>query len=854
MRTGGTLARARVHGFPRGAYDGIAPAPPCVSSFSAMRHPLLLAAATALLLAPLAAAPQGEGPGRTDADTRMRLYGEHLDLVARSPYGDLRWQFVGPTNISGRITDVAVTSPRGDTYTLYVAGASSGVWKSINEGVSWECVFDEAPSMSIGDVTLDPSNQETVWVGTGEANIFRSSMAGAGVYRSLDGGATWEHRGLAETHTIARIVVHPNDPGTVYVAASGNEWTSNPERGVYRTQDGGESWTQVLSVDDESGAIDLVLDPADPDTVYASTWQRTRQRWNDPRNTPTTAGSGIWRSDDGGDSWSAINEGLPEPRFRGRIGIDLCASAPETVYAFVDNYELGEVGEDEVDSYNRKRKASIKGAEVYRSDDRGASWRRVSESTEYMRRLSATYGWVFGQLRVDPSNPERVYVMGLGLNVSDDGGKTFRRLRGMHGDHHALWIDPENPRYLVNGNDGGVAISYDGGERWRTFYDNLPLAQFYNVGLDMAEPFRVYGSVQDHGSYRAEVDLRRGRDRVRAVDFERAPGGEASYHAVDPTDEDVVYHEGFYGSIRRAHMESGERVTLELPVEDGEEDLRGQWLAPFVISHHNPRIIYHGMNKVFRSLDRGESFEAISPDLSFAKDERKGDIPFQTITTLAESPLRFGLLYAGTDDGRLHVTKDSGATWTELGDRFVSDRAFSRVEASRHTEGVVFAAQNGKRNEDFTPYLWMSHDHGETWRSIAAGIPLGPINVIREDPRNPEVLYVGTDLGVYVSSDRGASWEALAAGLPSTFVHDLAVHPRDDMLVAGTHGRGVWVLDVRSIQDPEAARAAREAAEAAAADAAAAEGGDEEGDEEEEDPAEEEAAAARARAAGGAGA
>ncbi|MDG1984617.1 MAG: hypothetical protein P8M11_08620, partial [Planctomycetota bacterium] len=578
-----------------------------------MRHPLLLATASASLLAPLAAAAQVEDPGRTDADTRMRLYAEHLDLVSGSPYGDLGWQFAGPTNISGRITDVAVTSPRGDTYTLYVAGASSGVWRSMNEGVSWECVFDEAPSMSIGDVTLDPSNQETVWVGTGEANIFRSSMAGAGVYRSLDGGATWEHRGLAETHTIARIVVHPADSDTVYVAASGNEWTPNPERGVYRTRDGGENWVQVLSVDEESGAIDLVLDPADPDAVYASTWQRTRQRWNDPRNSPTTAGSGIWRSDDGGDSWSAINEGLPEPRFRGRIGIDLCASQPETVYAFVDNYELGEVGEDEVDSYNRKRKASIKGAEVYRSDDSGASWRRMSESNEYMRRLSATYGWVFGQLRVDPTDPERVYVMGLGLNVSEDGGKTFRRLRGMHGDHHALWIDPENPRYLVNGNDGGVAISYDGGERWRTFYDNLPLAQFYNVGLDMAEPFRVYGSVQDHGSYRAEVDLRRGRDRVRAVDFERAPGGEASYHAVDPTDADVVYHEGFYGSIRRAHMESGERVTLDLPVADGEEDLRGQWLAPFLISHHNPRIIYHCMNKVFRSLDRGETFEAISP-------------------------------------------------------------------------------------------------------------------------------------------------------------------------------------------------------------------------------------------------
>ena len=812
-------------------------------------HPLLQSASLLLVLCPLAAA-QSTDSGRTDAETRMRRYAEHRALVERSPHDDLRWQFVGPTNISGRITDVAVTTPRGESYTIYVAGASSGVWRTVNEGVTWECVFDEAPSMSIGDVTLDPSNQDTVWVGTGEANIFRSSMAGAGVYRSTDGGKTWEHRGLAETHTIARIVVHPGDPNTVYVAASGNEWTTNPERGVYRTRDGGESWDHVLSVSQEAGAIDLVLDPTKPEVLYASTWQRTRLRWNDPRNTDTTSGSGVWRSDDGGDSWSAINDGLPEARFRGRIGIDLCASQPETVYAFVDNYELGEVGEDEVDSYNRKRKASIKGAEVYRSDDRGASWRRVSESNQYMRRLSATYGWVFGQLRVDPTDPERVYVMGLALNVSEDGGKTFRRLRGMHGDHHALWIDPRNPRYLVNGNDGGVAISYDGGERWRTFYDNLPLAQFYNVDLDMAEPFRVYGSVQDHGSYRDEVDLRGGRDRVDPVEFERAPGGEASYHAIDPTDDDVVYHEGFYGSIRRAHMADGERTVLELPVEDGEEDLRGQWLAPFIISPHNPRIIYHGMNRVFRSMDRGEGFEAISPDLSHGRDERKGDIPFQTVTTLSECPHRFGVLYAGTDDGRLHLTRDGGESWHELGDRFAPDRAFSRVEASRHTEGVVYASQNGKRNEDFTPYLWMSNDHGATWRSIAGGIPIGPINVVREDPRNADVLYVGTDLGVYVSSDRGRSWDALVAGLPNTFVHDLAVHERDDVLVAATHGRGVWVLDVRPVQDPEAARLAREAeaARAAAEGEAEAEGDDEE----EEDPAEEEAAAARARAAGGA--
>ena len=775
----------------------------------------------------------------TDPDLRMRMYEDHRELVRRSPYDDRRWQFIGPTNISGRVTDVAVTTPRGETYTIYVAGASSGVWKSVNEGVTWDCVFDQAPSMSIGDVTLDPANEETVWVGTGEANIFRSSMAGSGVYRSDDGGQTWRHMGLTATHTIARIVVHPTDSDTVYVAASGHEWTRNPERGVFRTRDGGETWERVLYVDDESGAIDLVLDPLKPEIVYAATWQRTRERWNDPRNTATTSGSGVWRSVDGGDTWESIVDGLPEPRYRGRIGIDLCASNPSVIYAFVDNYEEQEIDENEVDSYNRRRAAAIKGAELYRSDDRGSTWRKVSESDDYMARLSATYGWVFGQIRVDPNDEDTVYLMGLALNVSNDGGKSFRRLRGMHGDHHALWIDPSNSSYLVNGNDGGVAISYDRGEHWRTFYDNLPMVQFYNVGVDMAEPFHVYGSVQDHGSFRGTVDLGRGRDRVRATEWERAPGGEASYHAVDPTDEDVVYHESFYGSIRRAHMDTGERVRLELPTEEGEEALRGQWLAPFLISPHNPRILYHGMNRLFRSLDRGDVFEAISPDLSFNADDRKGDIPYQTITTISESPLRFGLIYAGTDDGRLHVTKDGGASWSECEGSFAPGRAFSRVEASRYVEGIVYACQSGKRNDDFAPYLWMSRDHGTTWRSLARGIPIGPLNVVREDPRNRDVLYVGTDLGVYVSTDRGTSWDALASGLPNTFVHDLVVHERDDMLVAATHGRGVWVLDVRAIQDPEAFVAETQEDEEAVG-----------ADEEEEDPADEEAAAAKERSSG----
>ncbi|RMH03069.1 MAG: hypothetical protein D6702_07205 [Planctomycetota bacterium] len=768
---------------------------------------------------------------RTSPEERQAAWERHRALTEASPWADLRWQFLGPTNLSGRVTDVAVETPRGRSYAIYAATASGGVWKTVNEGVTWEPIFDQAPSTSIGDVTLAPSDQRIVWVGTGEANIFRSSMAGHGVYKSEDGGATWRHMGLAATHTIARIVVHPHHPEIVYVAASGNEWTKNEERGVYRSTDGGESWRKVLYVDAETGAIDLVMDPSNPAVLYAATWQRTRRKWNDPRNHEGSRGSSIYRSDDGGDTWREIVAGLPEARWRGRIGLDLCAARPEVVYAFLDCYQpVPEEGEKEdgEDSYGRPSSGRIEGAQLWRSDDRGEHWRKVSESNEFMRRLSATYGWVFGQVRVDPTDPDKVYLLGLALNVSEDGGRTFRRLRGMHGDHHALWIDPANPDYLVNGNDGGIVVSYDGGAHWRQFLDNLPAVQFYNVAFDMAEPFHVYGSIQDHGSRRAVVDLSRGRDRIRPQEWEDAPGGEASYHAVDPTDPDLVYSEGFYGSIGRSDLGSGERVRLRPRAAEGEEPLRGQWLAPFMISRHNPRIIYHGMNRLFRSLDRGDRFEPISPDLSWNDPARKGDIPYQTITTIDESPFHFGLLYAGTDDGRLWLTRDSGRGWTEISAGLAAHRWISRVVASAAAEGRVYVAQNGKRDEDFTPYLWRSEDFGATWTDIAAGIPTGPINVVHEDPKNPDVLYVGTDVGVYVSRDRGASWDSLSAGLPSTFVHDLKVHPRDDILVIATHGRGMWAMDVRPIQDPE-----RYAPAPAPAPAAAAETDD---DEEIEDP------------------
>ncbi len=766
----------------------------------------------------------------TDPALRLEWYAEHAMMKEHSPYKDLSWKHLGPTNTSGRVTDVAVGSPRGKSYDIYVATASGGVWKTKNEGVTWESIFNDMPTQAIGDVTLAPSDQSQVWVGTGEPNIFRSSMAGCGVWFSPDGGETWEHKGLAATHTIARIVVHPTDPNIVYVAASGNEWTKNHERGVYRTKDGGESWEHVLFVGDEAGASDLVMDPVRPEILYASTWQRTRKRWNDPRTEPSHTDSGIWRSMDGGDTWESMDEGLPQPNHRGRIGIDVSRSNPGVIYAFVDNYEKRppKEGADEgTDSYGRKRDRGIKGSEIYRSDDHAKTWRKVSKSGDSMARLGSTYGWVFGQMRVDPNDEDTIYVMGLSLNVSNDGGKSFRRLGGMHSDHHALWIDPDNSDYLVNGNDGGVVISYDGGENWRQFTDNLPVVQFYNVGYDMAEPFNVYGSIQDHGSRKGvvNVDRLRGSGRARrwggsrglATEWKGTSGGEASYHQIDPSNPDTLYAAGFYGSISRTDQGTGERARLSLKAGDEEEELRGQWLAPFLISPHNPRIIYHGMNRLFRSMDRGENFAPISPDLTRNDPDELGDIPFQTIASISESPFEFGRIFVGTDDGQLQRTFDSGKTWELITDGLKQERWISRVIASRWTDGVVYAAQNGKRWDDLDAYLWKSEDNGTTWRSIAEGIPGAPINVVREDPKNPDLLYVGTDLGVYVSTDSGESWAALGKSLPVTYVHDLIIHPRDDVIVVATHGRGMWAFDARPLQDPEewAKQKAEEAAKAA---------------------------------------
>jgi len=757
----------------------------------------------------------------TDPQLRLKWYDEHMAMKERSIFKDLEWSFIGPTNVSGRCTDVAVMTPYNEHYTVFMAAASGGVWRTTNDGTTWEPVFEQGPSTSIGNVAIAPSDQNIVWIGTGEANIFRSSMAGAGVFKSTDGGDTWNHMGLTGTHTIPRIVIHPKDPDVVYVAASGHEWTWNEDRGVYKTTDGGKTWEKVFYINDRTGAIDLVMDPSNSNTLYAATWERIRRRWNDPRVEPGMSGSSIYKTTNGGKSWTEIANGLPPAEGRGRIGIDVCRSNPNVLYAFVDNYErLPSPGG--TDSYGRPIQGRIKGSEVYRSDNKGKSWRKVSQPE--IGRFGATYGWVFGQIRVDPNDENTIYVMGLGLNVSNDGGKTFRSLRGMHGDHHALWIDPDNSNFLVNGNDGGIYFSHDGGKNWRSFTDKIPAVQFFNIAYDMAEPFHVYGSIQDHGSRRGEVVVRAaggrgaamrrggtagagasatGARRFSAVDFEGAPGGEGSSHAIDPTDPNIVYSAGFYGRISRTDLSKPGREGAKniLPVLfEGEPPLRGQWVAPFIISPHNSAIIYHGMQYLFRSRDRGDTWERISPDMTYNKPDEAGDIPYQTIFSIAESPVKFGVVYVGTDDGKVHVTKDGGKTWNEIMSGLPYRKWVSRIAASAFDMGTVYMTQNGKRDDDFAPYVWKSTDFGKTWTSLAAGIPIGPVNVIREDPRNRNILYVGTDIGVYATADGGETWNVLGNNLPSTFVHDLIIHPRDNVIVIATHGRGMWAMDALPVR------------------------------------------------------
>jgi len=736
----------------------------------------------------------------TDGKTRLAMFEQHKAMEQNSEFKDNKWQFLGPKNTSGRMTDTAV-SPDRDA--IYTASASGGVWKSTDVGESWTPIFENEITTSIGDIAVAPSDKNILWIGTGESNIFRSSVAGCGVYKSTDGGKNWEHMGLEDTNTIARIIIHPKNPDIVYIAATGHEWTPNKERGVFKTTDGGTTWEKILFVNDLTGASDLDMDPEDPELLYASTWQRIRKRWNDPRTEPEYTGCSIHKSTDGGKTWKEIVDGLPIPAHRGRIGVDTAKSNANIVYAFIDDYEVVRepTEEEKNDSYGLPSCGFIRGGQVFRSKDKGETWTRVSSKDDkILQRLCNTYGWVFGQITVDPTNEDILYVQGVSMASSKDGGKTWERYFNAGGDNHGMWIDPSNTDFILSNHDGGISISQDGGKTWKRSRNTVNVVQFYNVAYDMDTPFHVFGSIQDHGSRRGTVDLSQGRDSIPAVDWEGAPGGEGSNHAIDPTNPNIVYSAGFYGTLSRTDISKktrGKRIMPEVSEDLG--PLRGQWLAGFILSPHDPNTIYHGLQYLFKSTDCGENWQRVSPDLSHNNPEELGDVKYQTIFTISESPLKKGLIYVGTDCGRAHVTKDDGKNWTEILNGVPKDRWISRIIASKYDEGTVYMTQNGKRNDDFSVYVWKSNDYGTTWKDISANIPYGPVNVIREDPVNKNILYVGTDLAAYISTDSGKNWHVLGANLPSVYVHDIIIHPRDNIIVIATHGRGMWAMDANPI-------------------------------------------------------
>jgi photosystem II stability/assembly factor-like uncharacterized protein len=693
--------------------------------------------------------------------------------------------------VGGRITAVAVVESKPATQ--YVGAAAGGVWKTEDDGLTWTPVFAGAPNASIGAVAVAPSDPAVVWVGTGEANARNSVSWGNGVFVSRDAGKTWRHAGLADTHHIGRIVVHPQNPDIAYVAAVGRLWAAHPQRGVFRTRDGGKTWEHVLKLDNETGCIDLAIDPAEPRTLYTTAYRVRRDAFSGP-NPVVQFGplSGIYRSRDGGTTWKRLTRGLPN-RAMGRIGLSIYRKDPRIVFAVLqtDRTDVRRVAGQPPGT----RFGSEAGG-VFRSPDGGDSWVKINDL--------CPRPFYFGQIRVDPTDAQRLWVLGIQLFVSRDGGRTFeaRGGRGTHPDHHDLWINPADSRQLILGSDGGLFRSLDRGESWSAVR-NLPIAQFYGIALDMRSPYRIYGGLQDNGSVGGPSRTSNPAGILNR-DWTRILGFDGFQCAVPPDDPLTVYAEGQYGRLHWVDLKTRRSISIQPRRRADTPAYRFNWSAPIVLSAHDTRTLYFGGNHLFKSTDRGNTWRIISHDLTRGTPGLSASTG-HTLSAIGESPITPGILYTGSDDGRVHVSRNDGKTWMDVSSALPdvpSARWITRIACSPFAAGTAWLSLNRYRQDDFAPYLYRTDDFGKTWKSVVANLPAkGPIHVVRPDGRNPDLLYVGTEHGLFVSLDAGQSWQPLGTGLPPAPVHDLVVHPRDRELVVATHGRSLFVIDVAPLQE-----------------------------------------------------
>ncbi len=696
----------------------------------------------------------------------------------------LEFRELGPAVMGGRIDDFAVVESNPSV--VFVGVASGGVWKTTNNGTTWEPVFDKEGVSTIGDIAIAPSDPSIVWVGTGEPNNRQSSSWGDGAYKSQDGGKTWQKMGLAATHHIGRIVIHPKNPEVVYVAALGHLWGANPERGVYKSVDGGKNWLQVLKINEDTGVSDIAMDPQSPETLYAAAYERRRavHGYNGGGQD-----GGIYKSVDGGATWKKLTKGLPYENGGdvGRIGLDIYRANPNVVYALVQHEKGG----------------------IYRSEDRGETWKKMSDTNP-----RPSY---YSQVRVDPNNDSRIWVLGAAMYFSEDGGKTFttERVQKIHGDYHAFWIDPANSNHVLAGSDGGIHWSYDNGKTW-DFVNTIAIGQFYEIGLDNERPYHVCGGLQDNGSWCGPVQSLT-KDGIINSDWVLIHGGDGFYAQVDPVEPWIVYTESQDGDLARRDLHTGQERGIGPEAKLGEPHYRFNWNSPVLVSGHDHRTIYYAGNYLFKSSNRGESWTRLGGDLTTGVDRNKlavfGKVPdkttlsrhdgvqeFPTITTVSESPMTPNVLWVGTDDGNLQVTRDAGKTWKNVASRvpgLPKGIYVSRVVASKYAEGNAYATFDGHRNDDYEIYIFATTDYGETWKAIRGGIPetAGSVHVIREHPRNANLLFAGMEFGLWVSWDRGANWSALKGNFPTVPVDDIQIQARENDLVLGTHGRSIWVLD-----------------------------------------------------------